>query len=435
MAPETIALFSQGFDLAWQLVVWWWWLPLFFVLWDLFLHFWRYWRIGSWMKKNYRPMYIEVKIPRDIVKPIKAMEAVMTAIHGVCYDSPDWWEKWIDGKVITSVYYDIVSDGGNIHFYIRFHSDFRDGVEAAVYSQFPDAEIEAVPDYTRSVPEDIPNRVWNLRGWDYKLAKKDIYPLKTYEEYEEPGAEPEERIDPIAALMEGMAKIKPGEQLWIQICAGPRSEKDAENFAKEGEAERDKLAYRKEKKKEGPLWQKLIRFIFFGVEDEKEEQQEIIPLEMKLTPGERKLIEKIENKVDKPMCSSGIRVVYLGKREVWFKPNFRLAFTYFNNFNDNDLNSLIVWGETFTRVHKSWFLPYNILIPRLEYVKQRRLIRCYRNRDAYTFPHDAHDKGRFRLNVEELASLYHFPSRQTAPGPGINRTESKETVAPGNLPM
>jgi len=205
-----------------------------------------YWQLDE---KNYRPMYIEIKIPRDIVKPIKAMEAVMTAIHGVCYDSPDWWEKWIDGKVITSVYYDIVSDGGNIHFYIRFHSDFRDGVEAAVYSQFPDAEIEAVPDYTRSVPEDIPNRVWNLRGWDYKLAKKDIYPLKTYEEYEEPGAKPEEQVDPIAALMEGMAKIKPGEQLWIQICAGPRSEKDAENFAKEGEAERDKLAYRKEKRR------------------------------------------------------------------------------------------------------------------------------------------------------------------------------------------
>ncbi len=71
-------------------------------------------------------------------------------------------------------------------------------------------------------------------------------------------------------------------------------------------------------------------------------------------------------------------------------------------------------------------------------MKCRRLIRVYRTRDNYYSPWGAKegDKGNeIRLNTEELATLYHFPSHIVSPTPGITRTESRETVAPGNLPI
>jgi len=379
-------------------------------------------------------MYIEVKLPREIVKPTKAMETVFAAIHGAIYNPPDWWETYIEGQPQTGTCFDIISVGGIIHFYIRFHSDHREQVEAAVYSQYPEAEIEAVPDYTNNVPLNIPNKDWMLYGWDYKLEKQDHYPLLTYKDFEEPGEKEEEKVDPLASLMEGLAKIKPGEQMWIQIRASPRGEADHKKFFKEGEALRDKLAFRKVEEKAAPLWSSLAKFIFQGVSEEEEKPQELIPLEMKLTPGERKNIEDIERKISKPIFMCGIRVIYLGRKEVWYKPNFRLAFNYFNNFNNQDNNSLSVWSRTFTRTHKSWFLPFNYLVPRLNYIKQRRLFRVYKGRDNYLVPLMDGDRGRFILNIEELATLYHFPSQEVAPTPGIHRTEAKETVAPFNLP-
>jgi len=434
MLEEFRPILAADLAYLWKIVVYWWWLPLFFYMNGLFRYFWRWWRVQIWKQTVYKPMYIEVRIPKVILKPVKAMEAVIASIHGAVYDPPDFWETWIEGKFNPSTCFDIVSDGGNIHFYIRFHSDYRESVEAAIYSQFPEAEIEAVPDYYKSVPEDIPNTNWNLRGWDYRLGKASYYPIKTYEEYEVPGAEEEEIVDPISTLMEAMAKMKPGEQFWIQIWTCPMHVNDQKKFIEEGEKLRDKMAFRKEEKPVGALWSETAKFVFNGAAEEEEEKADVIPLEMKLTPGERKTIEKIENKLAKPLFAAGLRVIYLGRNEVWFKPNFRLALAYTNNFSDQDVNYLTVWGKTFTRYHKSWFLPKNYLKGRIEYMLKRHLLRVYSNRDNYNDPFDHGDLGRFVLNTEELASLYHFPSQAVAPTPGIHRTEAKETTAPHNLP-
>ena len=156
---------------------------------------------------------------------------------------------------------------------------------------------------------------------------------------------------------------------------------------------------------------------------------------MKLTPGERKTIENIERKIAKPIFAVRLRTIYLGRTEVWFKPNFRLILAYTNNFGDQDLNSFSIIGRTFTRFHKVWFLPMNKLKGRIEYVKKRHLLRVYKERDAYDDPLErGHKGGTFILSTEEMASLYHFPSHAVAPSPGIHRTEAKETTAPHNLP-
>ena len=368
------------------------------------------------------------------------MEAMFTALHGTVYNDPDWWEKYITGEPQTSFKFEIASIDGKIHFYIRFFADYRESVEAAIYSQFPEAEIEAVPEYSKQVPLDMPDRDWDLFGWDYKMVKLPQYPIPTYERYVEPGIEEEEKIDPITSLMEGMAKLKPGEQMWIQISARPIyfDDKEGKKFIEGGVRIRDILTKRIDEKKEAlpPLWKETLEVIFHGPKLEEEAGPELFPAEMRLTAGERELVEAVEKKISKPFFACYIRNMYVARREVMYMPNYRLMYNYFNNFTSPELNSLWLWAKTLTRVKKSPLPFVNALLDRREYVKKRRLLRVYRDRLSYYSPWSSGDLGsQIKLNVEELASLYHFPSHIVSPTPGIQRTESKESVAPGNLPV
>jgi hypothetical protein len=255
----------------------------------------------------------------------------------------------------------------------------------------------------------------------------------------EAGVEEEEIIDPINSLMESMSKLKPGEQQWIQISASPIyfGDKKSKEFIKKSEQERDTLAKRDVgKPKLEPLWKEILGLILEGPKETEEKALEMFPAEMRLTLGERELVEAVEKKSAKPLFSCYIRNIYVARREVWYTPNRRLLLSYFNNFTSSDLNSLWVWSKTLTRVKLSPIPFVNALAARRAYIKKRRMLRVYRDRLNYYNPWIKGDEGHeIKLNVEELASLFHFPSSIVAPTPGITRTDAKETVAPGNLPI
>lgn len=428
---------GQFIEFAWKLVLYWWWLPAFFYFQKKFDYYWTWWRLEIWYNTMWKPLLLEIKIPKILPKSIKATEAMMVALHGAIFNDPDWWEKYITGEPQTSFKFEIASIDGKIHFYIRCFVDYREAVEAAVYSSFPEAEIEAVPDYSRQIPLDIPNSEWDLFGWDYYMTNEPQFPIPTYERYVEQGVEEEEKIDPITSLMEGMAKLKPGEQMWIQISAKPIyfSLPDGAKFVKEGERIRDRLSKRPDKKLPS-LWDEMAELIFHGPKLEEDAPQELFPAEMRLTVGEREVVEAVEKKIAKPFFACYVRNMYLGRRESMFMPNFRLLYNYFNHFTSPELNSLWVWTKSLTRVKKSPFPFINKLADRRAYIKKRHLLRVYRDRLNYYNPWNHGDKGHeVKLNVEELATIYHFPSHIVSPTPGIQRTESKESVAPGNLPV
>jgi len=365
------------------------------------------------------------------------MEDVFSSLHAVIYQPPDWWEKWIDGQVQTSLYFEIVSIGGEIHFLIRFHSPYRDAVESAIYAQFPEAEIMDAQDYTKFVPSDIPNKDWDLWGTDYKLARSDWYPIKTYKSFEtESEALEEKRIDPMSSLLESLAKIKPGEQIWFQFGLDPvNNNSDHPSFQKwlkDGEIFRNKLAKREDKLPQKPMAQEAADLLFTGKIPGQEEEKKIeaFPPEMRLTPGEKDVVTGVELKMSKPIFNTQIRFIYLGKKEVWFKPNFRLAFSFFSQYVTSNMNALLPEAKTLTRIHKHWFLPFNSVLPRRAYLRRRRLFKNYVNRWG---PFSPRAGGTFMLNIEEVASLLHFPSWIVSPVPGVSRIEAKKGPPPDLL--
>lgn len=463
---DALKIFVSMLPKAWLIFKIWWWLPLPFILWRPFSFLWRWWRTDKFTKER-KFILLEIKIPKEVLKPIRAMEVVIDGLWQILYDPADWWEKWVEGKVLLSYSFEIASIGGEPHFFIRIPESSRDSVESAVYSQYPDAEILIAEDYTKYIPQDIPNKDWDLWAADYRLLKENPYPIKTYTSFETE-REPleEKRIDPLANLLEAMAKIKPGEQLWIQILAGPVSDLEVP-WVTEGEKIRDKLAGREKESKTSFLGE-AVNILFKGVPPGYEETKQasierkrkggigerrieigttgktsiqpikkekaVIPAEMQMTPGEREIISAIEEKIAKRGFQTSIRFIYLGKKDVFFKPKLRLPLSFFSVFFTQNINALVPWGDTLTKIHKSWFLPINLLFNRRLYLRKRSIFRRYKSRHHPLFPRTGRQPSSFILNTEEIATLFHFPGRRVAQAPFIKRIEAKKGEAPPGLP-
>lgn len=426
---------SLIFGYIWQIIQAWWWLFLPFLLGKPLLYLWLWWRFELFINQQ-KFILLEVKLPEESIKPIRAMEQVMDGIQQGFWDPPNFWEKWWNGKISIGFQLEIVSIGGEIHFYIRCPDYRRDIVEANIYSQYPETEITLAEDYAKNIPHNIPNKDWDMWASDYKLDKPSPYPIKTYLEFEtEAEKEEEKRVDPLAALLETFAKIKSGEQLWIQIQASSIGQEDAEPFLKEGKAIRDKIAKRPEAAKPKPMIQEAAEILISGPpsEEKKEKPMELIAPELRLTPGEKEIIAGVERKISKPLFTCSIRFIFLGKREVWFKSNLRLAIAYFGNYVTENMNALFPLGKTISKVYSR--PPFSIFDRRRRYLRKRKMFRLYLERYPPCFPRKGNYKtGTFILNTEELASLFHFPSRRVAPAPGVSRVEAKKAGSPTGLP-
>jgi len=424
MIPKFLIIFFK-------FIATWWWVFTPFLLIRPFLFFYLWWRNEKWAEKQ-KYIMLEIKMPREVRRPFKAMEQVFAG-WWMLYDPPDWWEKWVEGKYQLSMSIELVSDGGEIHFYLYIPEPARNFIESSIYSQYPDAEIFQVEDYTKNTPQDIPNEEWDLWGCDYELIKEDIYPIKTYPRFFEERAEtPEEkRIDPLAALLEGMSKLKPGEKIWVQFRLTPITNAE-NNYKDRAKAAIDKMLKKPGKPTPKPILKEAIDIILFPPKKE-EKKPEVYPPEIWiLPPGEREKAAAIADKVSKVMFECGIRFIILGKKGIWNKANLKTVLSYFANFNTENLNAFKPWGKSITKVHKHERFFLNILFyDALLYVKKRKIFKRYIQRLDYLFP----KKGmRFILNIEELASMFHLVGRESVPAPEIQRIESKKAEPPPNLP-
>jgi hypothetical protein len=435
--PEQLSIIIST---IWAIIKNWWWIFLPLLLYRPFLFCWLWWRKEKWMFSQKKAL-LEIKMPKEVLKPLRAMEQVFSSIWGNVFDPADWWEKWVDGKGLDNIQLEILSLGGVPHFYIRCSKDRRNAIEASIYSQYPDAEISIADDYTKYVPRDVPNKDWELWGTDYELVKPDVFPLKTYSKFfeEKTEAKEEKRVDPVATLLEGMGKLGPGEQLWVQIDIIPITStgKEAEggyDFVAEGRKVADKLAKRPEKAQAKSILGGVADLLITGkpLEEEVEREEPLIPVEMKLTPGEREIVAGVEEKVAKRCFKSYIRFIYIAKRDVYFGGAKGIPFGFFNQFCTENLNTLKPWPRTITKIKRYPILDF--IRARRLFVRKRGLFFRYVSRFAPLFPKRA-QKGVFILNTEELATIFHFPGRMVAPAPFVPRVESKKGEAPPGLPM
>lgn len=415
----------------------WWWLFLPFLLYKPAIYLWFQWRQDIFSSEQ-RWIMLELRIPSEVLKPIKAMENVFSGFWQI-HDPARPREKWLEGHYQVNFSIEIVSSEGQIHFYMRIPQGAQKLVESAIYSQYPETEISVVEDYTKFFPRDIPNKDWDMWGTNFKLEKPDVYPIKTYAMFfeESTGEKEEKRIDSLSLLLEGLAKLGQGEHLWMQILLWPRLDSD-EKYVERGKEIVDKLVRRPEKAKKATLMGDLGKaglFLATGKPaEEMVEKEEIIPPEMKLTPGEREIVAAIEQKISKPSFLASIRCIYLARRENYFHPTKALPMSFFTQLSTETLNNFRPIKRTYTKEKTifTWFLD-----KRRVFLKKRRVFRYYISRLSPFYPwvgSEQTEHGKYLLNIEELATIFHFPGKMTVPGMAVPRIEAKRGEAPPELP-
>jgi len=433
-------------QIIFQIIKNWWWLIAPIILYyptTLLYLWWINWDVWNTRK---RWTLIEIKPPREVLKPFKAMEDIFLTLWCVI-DYPVWREKWCEGMPVSPEWFtlELVSLGGQTHFYIRIRKEWKRLFESTFYAHYPDIEISEVEDYTKKVPHDIPNENWDLYSEEFILGKPDPYPIKTYSAFFEERPEvmkEEKRIDPINSVLEQMSKLQSGEQVWIQIGCIPADPKTVSTFA-EGRRIADKIARRPAEKPSArrPIIQEVADVLITGKvgEEKKPTEAEIIPPEMKLTPGEKRILTAVEEKLAKYIYKTWIRTVYIYKKdEPYFYGNYKTCRTYLMHFADADLNYLRYWTATRTRIHY-WFRKTRL------YLRKRKMLKYYTERMPPLFPRLSgkplfpvgfmKGKGILVLNTEELATIFHLPTTVAPLPPEVPRVEVKRGGPPPELPV
>ncbi|MGI6341090.1 MAG: hypothetical protein ACOX0B_02700 [Minisyncoccales bacterium] len=425
---ETWYLILPFLEFGLAIIVSIWWVFLLYYAIKL-LHFsYLLWKNTEWALANVQNILLEIKFPREILKPLRVMEDVFSVIWGAMYDPPNTKEKYFEGKFLLGFSLEIVSLEGIPHFYIRIPKAVRRTMESAIYSQYPNVELREVTDYVNLVPRDLPNKEWDLWGCNFMPTRSDVYPIKTYKKFFEQNVDApyeEKRIDPITDLIEAMSRIGESEQIWFQILAYSADD-EANDYVKRGKELVNELSKRPKPKKQKSLFQLLIDIFTGNFNDEKKEEN-LLPPEMFLTSGERDVVNAIEEKISKLGFNCSIRSMYLAKKEKFFSPNKALPLAYMNQFNSKNLNSLVPWKKNVTKIQAPDFLQERRL-----FLRKRDMFLRYISRDT---PFSPFSGGTCFLNVEELATLFHFPGLEVAPTPQLERLEIRKAPPPPTLPI
>lgn len=445
-------LFSIGFVEA--LILKWWWLILPMILFPIAEKLYLFWiRWDVWFEDKEWTM-LEVVPPAPIEKPFRAMEDVMTMLWGVI-GTNDWKSKYCEGQhpQIPGTWFslEIASIKGNIHFYLRVPDGFESSAESAVYSHFPEAEIKEAEDYTKKVPDNLPNKRFGFYGEDYQFLEpeKDYLPIKTYSQFfeEHPEVKESKRLDPLNSLLEHMTTIGEDEQLWFQIVCNPVIE--GKNYEWEDPAKRKiaELANRPEDKpsESKSITGMVLNELFFGedsvlkrifqvlfglgeeeLEEESEEERDFTK-EVKTTPREKEKIRLIEEKLSKNVFQVWMRSGYVYRKD---KPysygNRMIPFSYLGHFQQQDTNAFVFMKETRPKV-------YYFFRERRMYQRKKRIFKKFLKRLPPKYPNL--DPGTFMLSVEELATLFHFPTDATKLPASVPRVSIKKAGPPPSVTL
>jgi hypothetical protein len=386
---------------------------------------------------------LEIEIPRNIEKTPMAMELILTnAMYHA--SGKGIWETWVQGAPHFWFSLEIVGIDGGVHFYIRTPSRIRDLIETQIYAQYPQAKVKEAEDYTLKVSYDAPNKDWYIWGTEFKLENPDAYPIKTYKDFglDKPSDKEQQKIDPITPIIEFLGSLRRGQQVWLQYIIRPskleyktKNGGEVQGWVKGSYDEMEKILV--------PFKQEM--FLSNTSQNAKKGDDvgyQIRPPEYVLTK-----VKKMQEKMQKIGFDIGIRAVALSESKYVpfnefenLRRSFRLLFRQFNN---PDLNSIVRYNPT--GYDSPWADPTGIATWKLK----NRMLNWYRLRTFFHPPFwyslklpsflnllipFKHDLTINVMNVEEIATIYHFPG-QVSQTPSFQRVESKVAKPPPNLPI
>ena len=349
--------------------------------------------------------------------------------------------------------FEMVSQGGDIHFFIRVISELRNLIESNIYAQYPEAEISQVDDYVNSVPADIvQDDNYNIWGTELILTKEHAYPIRTYLEFERDAINEDQRIDPISTLLEVMSRISPDERIWIQTIVRPISYE----WKEVSDELRDELVNRIKEKKQSPFVEVAHHLatgniLEGGSGEESQDDKRWKSLIDPPTKLEKDIVTAIEEKTAKHGFDVIIRFLYFAKKDIFESANIQAIVGAYKLFGTQHLNGFKPYSDKIssTSIDYAWQFKKT----RKSY-RRKRVFNDYIKRDFAQYSHSSAIQylkkplfferwpilnwffvrsKPFILNTEELATVYHFPA-EPVKTPLTPKVEAKKSEPPRGLP-
>lgn len=426
-------LFAQGFEAVANIF----WLVFLVVLALIARDFWMT-RVVTNYIRNMQWVLLELVIPKENIKPTKAMEQVLSALYGVYSFGLRRWEKYIQGKVEAWISLEMVGHAHSIHFYVRVPARSRNMVEAAFLSQYPDMEIREVEDYTRELPPDLPNDEYEVFGTDIVLARDDVYPIKTYVDFEEEADDEDKNVDPMAIIAEAMSNLKGSERIWLQLLIRPVGR----DWAEKGKDVIEELAGRKQKAAKKGFVSSIGEFIKNLVEaplkhPEWSEGGKESAVQVRFyTPGEQDILKAVQRKISKRAFEAILRFVYIDKRDSFTSSNVGAVMGGIQQYATLNLNFLRPNSKTFPSMTTVTKIPIKPLRKRLVEKRKKQIYKAYRERamPQQSLPQFLARMKTSILNIEEVATLYHPPT-VSVKASKLQPVEARKAAPPVNLPV
>jgi hypothetical protein len=382
---------------------------------------------ASKAKADWKFVLLALDIPALNVQTPKAVEQLFAHIAGA-YEVRDIADVYYHGIKQRPFSFEIISIEGYIQFLIYIEQKYRELVEAAVYAQYPEAEIVEVEDYTGDIPSAFPNDSYNIWGADFGLEENDAFPIRTYKEFEHNISKDTVLKDPMGTFLESFSKLGEGEQMWFQIILEPISnswkEKSIEKI-KDLIGEKKKVTKNIGDHVSGAVIKTLEKFgdEVFGREasvgGEKEDNGPLNQLQF-LTPGQKKIVEAMEDKISKIGFKTKMRGIYIARKEV-FRPSRGISCLIgaINQYNIPSANSIVKKYDT-----DASYIFKNAISNR----KKSLIMGAYKKRKISA------GANTFVLNIEELATVWHFPMSHVKT-PLVQKAEGKRVEPPSTLPI
>lgn len=427
----------QGFSLAFE--YWWIWLPL--VLGDIVYNAWMEYQQEKYIAGQKWVMVEVIPPPEILYSSPKAAESFFASLHATYGGGVKWKEQMFGGKIPDAFSLELVSNGGETHFYIRCTENHRNTLEALLFAQYPQAEIRPVEDYINLLPEKFDPVNYDIAGSDFVFTQPAPFPIKNFVEFEEGGGKDEyARLDPLAPLFEIMSALGPGEHLWLQYVMRPTGG----DWVKEGAKVVDKLAGR-EKPAETPLLMQIVSAPFalleavlmdFGIgtpAEEKKEEKKQFNLQS-LTPAEKLVLEHVQYKLSKLAFKVAIRVFYAARRDAFNGARPASVTAMFKQLFYNNLNSFKPGAGTKDKGIAPWMFPGDkgFFVAERVLAKKNAFYKAYRTRSFSKKPTNPKEFP-IILNSDELATLWHMPALNVK-APMLPRVTAKKGTPPAILP-
>ncbi|MCR4311342.1 MAG: hypothetical protein NUV54_02125, partial [Candidatus Taylorbacteria bacterium] len=357
------------------------WAPLVFG--TTFIQLWmRYIRTDYIIKEG--SVLLQVKIPKETMKSPLAMEIFFTSLYQT--GTATYIETYWKGKVRPWFSMELVSEEGQVKFYIWTFKKYRNLVEAQIYAQYPDVEILEASDYMSWVPHQPDPENVPMWATYFKFSKSSVYPIRTYVDYgldEDP--KEEFKIDPMTSVLEFLGSMRKGEHVWIQIII---------------------QAHRSMKLKDGvlfkkPDWKNKVKREIEKIREEsitETRKDSDFPGMPNPTKGQQNTIAALERSVSKWPFETAIRGCYLSSKESFNPISITGLIGTFRQYSANDDMNGFKLG---------WFTDFDY--PWQDFRRMRRtqaekeMIEAFKLRSFFQPPFRFFEQTPIILNTEELA--------------------------------